>query len=62
MMHDDTEISVVVSVYEDNDHPPLRAKTVDSKGRLRMFEKGVVGSISTNRRGLPKWYFLSHNF
>lgn len=62
MMKNDMSISAVVPVYEDNDHHPLRAKTVDGNGRLQMYEKGVAGKISTNRQDLPKCYFLSHNF
>lgn len=62
MMEKDMSISAVVPVYQDNDHHPLRAKTVDSNGRLQMYEKGIVGKISTNRQDLPVCYFLSHNF
>ncbi len=62
MMMNDMTISAVVPVYEDNDHHPLRAKTVDENGRLQMYEKGVEGKVSTNRQDLPKCYFLSHNF
>ena len=62
MMEQDMTISAVVPVYEDNDHHPLRAKTVDENGRLQMYEKGVSGKISTNRQDLPVCYFLSHNF
>lgn len=62
MMKDDMSISAVVPVYEDNDHHPLRGKTVDQNGRLQMYEKGIVGNISTNRQDLPTCYFLSHNF
>lgn len=62
MMKDDMSISAVVPVYEDNDHHPLRAKSVDANGRLQMYEKGITGKISTNRQDLPKCYFLSHNF
>lgn len=62
MMKEDSSISAVVPVYEDNDHHPLRAKTVDGNGRLQMYEKGVTGKISTNRQDLPPCYFLSHNF
>ncbi len=61
MMQDDMSISAVVPVYEDNDHHPFRAKIVEN-GRLKMYEKGVVGKISTNRQDLPKCFFLSHNF
>lgn len=62
MMEEDQELSAVVPVYEDNDHHPLRAKTVDENGRLQMYEKGVTGTISTNRQDLPTCYFLAHNF
>ena len=62
MMKEDMSISAVVPVYEDNDHHPLRAKTVDENGRLQMYEKGITGKVSTNRQDLPKCYFLSHNF
>ncbi len=62
MMKEDMSISAVVPVYEDNDHHPLRAKTVDVNGRLQMYEKGITGKISTNRQDLPPCYFLSHNF
>ena len=62
MMQEDMSISAVVPVYEDNDHHPLRAKTVDGNNRLQMYEKGVTGKISTNRQDLPTCYFLSHNF
>ncbi len=62
IMEDDSELTAVVPVYEDNDHHPLRAKTVDEDGRLQMYEKGVAGKISTNRQDLPACYFLSHNF
>lgn len=61
-MENDYSITAVVPVYEDNDHHPLRAKTVDKSGFLQMYEKGVKGKISTNRQDLPKCYFLSHNF
>lgn len=61
MMKRNPELSAVVPVYEDNDHHPLRGKRVDN-GRLQMYERGVVGEISTNRQDLPKCYFLSHNF
>lgn len=62
MMENDSTLTAVVPVYEDNDHHPLRAKTVDDNGRLQMYEKGINGRISTNRQDLPKCYFLSHNF
>lgn len=62
MMENDYTLSAVVPVYEDNDHHPLRAKTVDANSRLQMYEKGISGKISTNRQDLPKCYFLAHNF
>lgn len=62
MMEEDMTISAVVPVYRDNDHHPLRSKTVDQNGRLQMYEKSVDGKISTNRQDLPTCYFLAHNF
>ena len=62
MMEKDNEITAVVPVYQDNDHHPLRAKTVDENGKLQMYEKGITGKISTNRQDLPKCLFLAHNF
>ena len=62
MMKQDNSVTAVVPVYVDNDHHPLRAKTLNSDGTLSMYEKGIVGKISTNRQDLPPCYFLSHNF
>lgn len=62
MMKQDMSLTAVVPVYEDNDHHPLRAKTVDQNGRLQMYEKGITGKVSTNRQDLPTCYFLAHNF
>ena len=62
MMKQDMSLTAVVPVYEDNDHHPLRAKTVDENGRLQMYEKGITGKVSTNRQDLPTCYFLAHNF
>ena len=61
MMQDDYELSAVVPIYEDNDHHPYRAKSIDENGRLQMFEN-VSGNLSTNRQDLPACFFLSHNF
>ena len=61
-MLDDPTLTAVVPVYEDNDHHPLRAKTVDGAEHLQMYEKGITGQVSTNRQDLPTCYFLSHNF
>ncbi len=62
MMLDDPTLTAVVPVYEDNDHHPLRAKTLNADGTLSMYEKGITGKVSTNRQDLPPCYFLSHNF
>lgn len=62
MMLKDETVTAVVPVYEDNDHHPLRAKTLNTDGTLSMYEKNIVGKISTNRQDLPPCYFLSHNF
>ena len=62
MMLDDPSLSAVVPVYKDNDHHPLRAKSLGPDGLLTMYEKGVLGTVSTNRQDLPPCYFLSHNF
>lgn len=62
IMKNDMSISAVVPVYEDNDHHPLRAKTMKDDGTLSMYEKNVVGNVSTNRQDLPECLFLAHNF
>ena len=61
-MEEDMSISSVVPVYKDNDHHPLRAKSLNSDGTLAMYEKNIEGNISTNRQDLPTCYFLAHNF
>lgn len=61
IMKNDMRISAVVPVYEDNDHHPLRAKVIDSDGRLQMYDDRVEGAVSTNRQDLTPCYFLSHN-
>ena len=62
MMKENDSVTAVVPVYVDNDHHPLRAKTLNNDGTLSMYEKGITGKISTNRQDLPPCYFLSHNF
>lgn len=62
IMKENMSITAVVPVYEDNDHHPLRAKTLNEDGTLSMYEKGITGKISTNRQDLPECLFLSHNF
>ncbi len=61
-MKADMSISSVVPVYKDNDHHPLRAKSLNSDGTLAMYERNIEGNISTNRQDLPTCYFLAHNF
>lgn len=61
-MIDDPTLTAVVPVYVDNDHHPLRAKTLNDSGLLEMYERGITGKVSTNRQDLPPCYFLSHNF
>lgn len=62
LMRQDPSLTAVVPVYKDNDHHPLRAKSLGADGLLTMYEKGVTTPISTNRQDLPSCYFLSHNF
>lgn len=62
MMVANPSLTSVVPVYKDNDHHPLRAKSLNSDGLLEMYEKGVDKPLSTNRQDLPPCYFLSHNF
>lgn len=62
IMLNDPSLSAVVPVYQDNDHHPLRAKSLGPDGLLTMYEKGISGNVSTNRQDLPPCYFLSHNF
>jgi len=57
-----SSLTAVVPVYQDNDHHPLRAKSIDKNGFLEMFEKNVDGFVSTNRQALSPCYFLVHNF
>lgn len=62
LMMADESLTAAVPVYLDNDHHPLRAKSIDSDGYLHMYEKNIKGAVSTNRQDLPKCYFLAHNF
>lgn len=61
-MVDDPTLTAVVPAYIDNDHHPLRAKSVDENGYLQMYEKNIDPNISTNRQDLPPCFFLAHNF
>lgn len=54
--------SSVIPVYEDNDHHPLRAKTLAENGTLLMYEKNITEKVSTNRQDLPPCFFPAHNF
>ena len=60
IMQNDSSVTAVVPVYQDNDHHPLRAKKLDADGNLQMFEK-IDGNISTNRQDLEPCYFIAHN-
>ena len=62
IMKNDSSVTAVVPVYEDNDHHPLRAKTMNADGTIAMYERGITGKVSTNRQDLPECLFLSHNF
>ncbi len=62
ILKNNPELTSVVPVYEDRDHHPLRAKSVDGEGLLEMYEKDVPSAVSTNRQDLPKCVFLAHNF
>jgi len=53
--------TAAVPVYEDNDHHPLRAKSVNLDGTLSTYLM-TDKPISTNRQDLPQCYFLAHNF
>ena len=62
-MQDDTSISAVVPIYQDNDHHPARAKRISSKGNLIVYDSNYTsGAISSNRQDLPECFFLAHNF
>jgi CMP-N-acetylneuraminic acid synthetase len=61
-IQEDISLTSVVPVYGDNDHHPLRAKSLNADGTLSMYEKNITGKISTNRQDLPPCYFLAHNF
>lgn len=60
LMKNNMSITAVVPVYQDNDHHPLRAKKIDSDGKIQMFEN-IDGEISTNRQDLDPCYFIAHN-
>lgn len=62
LVMDDTDISSVVPVYNDNDHHPFRAKKLNADGLLEPFFDFSSKNISTNRQDLEDCYFLCHNF
>ncbi len=58
----DKAIDSVVPVYNEQDHHPFRAKTLDEDGYLKPWFDFGGEIISTNRQELPLNYFLGHNF
>ncbi len=62
MLIENPHASAVVPVYQDNDHHPLRAKSLAADGYLKMYEKDAADAVSTNRQDLPSCMFLAHNF
>jgi CMP-N,N'-diacetyllegionaminic acid synthase len=62
IIQENSDVSAVVPVYEEQDHHPFRAKTINSEGFLDTFFDFTGKNISTNRQDLPKCYFLCHNF
>ncbi|WP_428737604.1 cytidylyltransferase domain-containing protein [Sulfurimonas sp.] len=59
---DDSSISSVVPVYQEQDHHPFRAKKLNKDGSLETFFDFTDMEISTNRQELEPCYFLCHNF
>lgn len=55
-------VSAVVPVYNDQEHHPLRAKKLSKEGYLLPFIDLNDAPISTNRQDLETSYQLSHNF
>ena len=62
LMEKKPSVTAVVPVYKDNDHHPLRAKSLNEAGFLEMYEKNIPSNISTNRQDLSPCFFLAHNF
>lgn len=58
----DSSISAVVPVYNDQEHHPYRAKKIDAEGFLVPFVDLSNLQVSTNRQDLIPSYQLSHNF
>jgi CMP-N,N'-diacetyllegionaminic acid synthase len=58
----DTSISAVVPVYQEQDHHPYRAKRINQNGKLEPFFDFTNIEVSTNRQELESNYFLCHNF
>jgi CMP-N,N'-diacetyllegionaminic acid synthase len=55
-------LTACVPVYQEMDHHPFRAKTLDADGKLTPFFDFEGKPISSNRQELPPCYFLAHNF
>lgn len=63
IMRNDYSISSVIPVYQDNDHHPIRAKKIDGKGNLEIYDSRLIkDDISTNRQDLEPCFFPAHNF
>ncbi|RUO45194.1 cytidylyltransferase domain-containing protein [Idiomarina aquatica] len=56
------ELSAVVPVYQDQDHHPYRAKTLNDSGELIPFFDFGEENVSTNRQELSDCFFLCHSF
>lgn len=62
MIGQDSSISAVVPVQNDQDHHPYRAKRLNAQGSLEPFFEFGDMEVSTNRQDLESCYFLCHNF
>lgn len=62
MLKNDPELSAVVPVYQDQDHHPFRAKTLNEKGELIPFFDFGEQEVSSNRQELSDCFFLCHSF
>ena len=62
LMHKDTSITCVAPCYQDQDHHPYRARTLDREGNLTTFEDLSNKEVSSNRQELSPCFFFAHNF
>ncbi|MFC3867541.1 acylneuraminate cytidylyltransferase family protein [Helicobacter equorum] len=62
IIQQDSNVSAVVPVQNDQDHHPYRAKRLNTQGSLEPFFDFGDKVISTNRQDLETCYFLCHNF